>query len=217
MVHRRGRGKMKGERANRRAFDLLYYLLMGNPCPPPLKTLFSFSSSLFPKPLPSVRHLLALPRRRRPHLLPLLGRVPARALALPQGASRRPRPRGPRTEREREREEKKEGKRVNFSLLLFHQLFLTFFSLLSFFLSFPHQTNSDGYDSKERDVRLDGPLGGGGLGSILGGGAPGAGAREREQQQREREREREHLHISGGSGETWVEIGSGREYVAVPA
>jgi len=57
---------------------------------------------------------------------------------------------------------------------------------------------------------------GGGLGSILGGGSTGGSTREREQQQREREREREHLHISGGSGETWVEIGSGREYVPVP-
>ena len=61
---------------------------------------------------------------------------------------------------------------------------------------------------------------GGGLGSILGGGAGSTSGIANNQQQREREqRERDQqlqLHVSGGSGETWVEVGSGREYVPGP-
>ena len=61
---------------------------------------------------------------------------------------------------------------------------------------------------------------GGGLGSILGSTGGGTGThREREQQQRERDQQlqqQQHLHVSGGSGETWVEVGSGREYVPGP-
>lgn len=48
---------------------------------------------------------------------------------------------------------------------------------------------------------------GGGLGSILAGGS---------NNQQQREREQQLLHVSGGSGETWVEVGSGREYVPGP-
>ena len=61
---------------------------------------------------------------------------------------------------------------------------------------------------------------GGGLGSILGSTGGGTGThREREQQQRERDQQlqqQQHLHVSGGSGEAWVEVGSGREYVPGP-
>lgn len=57
---------------------------------------------------------------------------------------------------------------------------------------------------------------GGGLGSLLGGGSTSGNNNNQQREREQRERDQQLLHVSGGSGETWVEVGSGREYVPGP-